>query len=53
LIDQLEVDGRLVIPVGDSSGQAMTLIEKISPTETRKTNHGRFIFVPLLKGTNS
>lgn len=53
LIEQLELGGRLVIPVGDSYGQTMTLVEKISETETRTTNHGRFIFVPLLKGTNS
>ncbi len=53
LIDQLEVGGRLVIPLGDNTGQNMTLLEKISPTETRTSNHGRFIFVPLLKGTNN
>lgn len=53
LVEQLEVGGRMVIPVGDSNGQDMLLIEKISDTETRTTNHGRFIFVPLLKGTNS
>jgi len=53
LIEQLEPGGRLVIPVGDSNSQTMTLVEKISQTETRITNHGRFAFVPLLKGTNS
>jgi protein-L-isoaspartate(D-aspartate) O-methyltransferase len=53
LIEQLEVGGRMVIPVGDSNGQDMLLVEKISETETKTTNHGRFIFVPLLKGTNS
>ncbi|MDD2195931.1 MAG: protein-L-isoaspartate(D-aspartate) O-methyltransferase [Bacteroidales bacterium] len=52
LIEQLEVGGRMVIPVGDGSGQDMIVIEKISDTETKTTNHGRFIFVPLLKGTN-
>lgn len=52
LIEQLEVGGRMVIPVGDSSGQDMIVIEKISETETKTTNHGRFVFVPLLKGTN-
>jgi protein-L-isoaspartate(D-aspartate) O-methyltransferase len=53
LIDQLEVGGRLVIPLGDNTGQNMTLLEKISSTETKTSNHGRFIFVPLLKGTNN
>lgn len=52
LIEQLEVGGRMVIPVGDNNGQDMLLIEKLSATETRTTNHGKFIFVPLVKGTN-
>jgi len=53
LIDQLVVGGKLVAPVGDRSCQIMTLLEKISDTENRITKHGNFIFVPLLKGTNS
>ncbi|HPD95728.1 MAG TPA: protein-L-isoaspartate(D-aspartate) O-methyltransferase [Tenuifilaceae bacterium] len=52
LIDQLAVGGRMVIPVGDDNGQVMTLIEKISPTEVKTTNHGNFMFVPLIKGKN-
>ncbi len=52
LVEQLEVGGRMVVPVGDNMGQDMLLVERISETETRVTNHGRFIFVPLLKGTN-
>ncbi|HPF94361.1 MAG TPA: protein-L-isoaspartate(D-aspartate) O-methyltransferase [Tenuifilaceae bacterium] len=52
LIEQLEVGGRMVVPVGDSNGQEMLVVEKISETETKTTKHGRFIFVPLLKGTN-
>ncbi len=53
LIEQLAVGGRMVIPLGDSMGQDMLLLEKISPFETKTSKHGRFIFVPLLKGTNS
>jgi len=53
LVAQLEVGGRMVIPVGDNHGQNMVLVEKISETETKVSNNGRFIFVPLLKGTNS
>jgi len=53
LIDQLVIGGKLVAPVGDRSSQIMTLLEKISETENRITKHGNFIFVPLLKGTNS
>jgi protein-L-isoaspartate(D-aspartate) O-methyltransferase len=52
LIEQLVVGGKMVIPVGDSTGQNMMLVEKISETDTRITNHGRFAFVPMLKGTN-
>ena len=53
LIDQLAIGGKLVAPVGDRSSQIMTLLEKISDTETIITKHGNFIFVPLLKGTKS
>lgn len=52
LINQLKVGGRLVIPVGDSQGQNMILVEKHSETNIETSNNGRFIFVPLLKGTN-
>lgn len=53
LVDQLAIGGKLVAPVGDRSSQIMTLLEKISDTETIITKHGNFIFVPLLKGTKS
>lgn len=52
LVDQLEVGGRMVIPVGNDMGQEMLLVEKISSTETRTSKHGSFIFVPMVKGTN-
>lgn len=52
LVDQLTVGGKLVVPVGDINGQDMVVVEKISEIESRTTNHGRFIFVPMLKGTN-
>lgn len=50
LLSQLKVGGRLVIPVGSSNSQTMTLVEKLSENEFRHTEHGAFIFVPLLKG---
>ena len=50
LLTQLKVGGRLVIPVGSSNSQTMTLVEKLSENEFRRTEHGAFIFVPLLKG---
>lgn len=50
LLTQLKVGGRLVMPVGSSNSQTMTLVEKLSENEFRRTEHGAFIFVPLLKG---
>ena len=51
LLTQLKVGGRMVVPVGGMSGQIMKLVEKINDTETLITEHGDFIFVPMLKGT--
>ena len=50
LVQQLKTGGRMVIPVGGSDGQEMTLVVKKSETETEVTCHGAFIFVPFLKG---
>lgn len=50
LIEQLDIGGKLIAPVGDNTAQVMTLVEKISATESKITKHGNFIFVPLLKG---
>ena len=50
LVQQLKVGGRMVIPVGGSYGQEMTLVVKKSDTETDVTYHGAFVFVPFLKG---
>ncbi len=51
LLSQLKVGGRMVIPVGQES-QIMTLIERTSKTEFRKTEFGEFRFVPLLEDKN-
>jgi protein-L-isoaspartate(D-aspartate) O-methyltransferase len=50
LIEQLDIGGKLIAPVGNNTNQVMTLVEKISATENKITKHGNFIFVPLLKG---
>jgi protein-L-isoaspartate(D-aspartate) O-methyltransferase len=50
LLKQLKIGGRLVMPVGGAYTQKMTLAEKISDTEFTFTEHGGFVFVPLLKG---
>ena len=51
LKEQLAVNGRLVIPVGNEHRQEMTVITRISENEFRNEKHGDFVFVPLLKGT--
>jgi len=50
LLQQLKIGGKLVMPVGNSDIQKMTLVEKLSENEFRRTEHGTFNFVPLCKG---
>lgn len=51
LLQQLKTGGRLVIPVGSSDSQIMTVVERSGPDSFEYTEHGNFIFVPMLKGT--
>jgi len=50
LVQQLRTGGRMVIPVGSRDIQSMKVVEKISDTEIKVSNHGSFVFVPFLKG---
>ena len=50
LIEQLKINGKMVVPLGGRSSQTMTLVVKTSETEYKTTQHGAFIFVPMLKG---
>jgi protein-L-isoaspartate(D-aspartate) O-methyltransferase len=50
LLDQLKVGGRMVVPVGGKTKQVMTLIEKTDKSNYIKSEHGTFLFVPMLKG---
>ncbi len=52
LLQQLKPGGRLVIPVGEPSAQRMLLVEKTGEDSYKKTEHGAFVFVPMLKGKN-
>jgi protein-L-isoaspartate(D-aspartate) O-methyltransferase len=49
LLKQLKVGGIMVIPVGATTIQKMTTVEKISDKEFSIKEHGHFQFVPLLK----
>lgn len=48
LIEQLQIGGRLVIPVGDKSTQIMHLITRISDNDYSEEKIDRFKFVPLI-----
>ena len=49
LIQQLKINGLMVIPLGPDSVQTMTVIKKVSENDIEKTQHGSFRFVPMLK----
>ena len=51
LKQQLAINGRMVIPVGNEQRQEMIVITRIGEDEFRSEKHGDFVFVPLLKGT--
>jgi protein-L-isoaspartate(D-aspartate) O-methyltransferase len=51
LLHQLKIGGRLVVPIGNSISQVMTVVERTGPDNFEHTEHGNFVFVPMLKGT--
>jgi protein-L-isoaspartate(D-aspartate) O-methyltransferase len=51
LLPQLKTGARLVIPIGSSASQVMTVLERTGPDSFERTEHGNFVFVPMLKGT--
>jgi protein-L-isoaspartate(D-aspartate) O-methyltransferase len=48
---QLKIGGRLVVPVGNSKSQVMTLVVRTGENNYEYSTHGAFAFVPMLKGT--
>ncbi len=48
---QLKIGGRLVVPVGSSMSQVMTVVERTGEDTFESSTHGDFVFVPMLKGT--
>jgi protein-L-isoaspartate(D-aspartate) O-methyltransferase len=51
LLNQLKPGGIMVIPVGSRMSQSMAKIVINEDGTYERTNHGAFVFVPLLKGT--
>lgn len=51
LLRQLKIGGRLVIPLGGSLSQTMTVVERTGDATFENSEHGNFVFVPMLKGT--
>jgi protein-L-isoaspartate(D-aspartate) O-methyltransferase len=50
LLQQLKIGGRLVVPLGNSDFQVMTVIERSGTDSFDRSEHGNFVFVPMLKG---
>lgn len=50
LLNQLKIGGIMVVPTGPRHTQDMLKIIKVSDNDYKTENHGKFIFVPMLKG---
>ncbi len=53
LIEQLKVDGKMVIPVGDGKVQRMLRLTKQEGGIIKEEEFDNFSFVPMLEGKNS
>lgn len=50
LTSQLRIGGIMVVPVGGSGGQNMLKLVKTGENSFKRSEHGAFVFVPMLKG---
>jgi protein-L-isoaspartate(D-aspartate) O-methyltransferase len=50
LLQQLKTGGRLVIPIGSNASQIMTVVIRTGEDSFENSEHGNFVFVPMLKG---
>ncbi len=48
LVDQLTLNGKIIIPIGDHENQRMYLFQKVSQNQLVKTELDLFQFVPLI-----
>lgn len=53
LLKQLKIGGRMVAPVGGEGYQEMTLIIKKGEDNYERSEHGGFVFVPMISGTSN
>jgi protein-L-isoaspartate(D-aspartate) O-methyltransferase len=53
LLDQLKIGGCIVAPVGDSSFQTMTRVDRTGENEFETKKYGSFVFVPMLPGKST
>lgn len=51
LLQQLKIGGLMVAPIGDGNSQTMTVVKRLGENEYTESEHGTFVFVPILKGT--
>lgn len=51
LLQQLKTGGRLIVPLGSLGSQVMTVVERTGADTFEYSEHGNFVFVPMLKGT--
>jgi protein-L-isoaspartate(D-aspartate) O-methyltransferase len=50
LVEQLKIGGKMVVPLGKSGSQVMTLLKKNGPEDYTTQEKGWFVFVPMIKG---
>jgi len=50
---RLKIGGKLILPVGDSNSQALTLVKRVTKNEFIEEKLEDVLFVPLLKGVVS
>lgn len=50
LLKQLKIGGLMVAPIGDDERQVMTVVKRVGENEYEESEHGIFVFVPMLKG---